>query len=170
MSNTDLATLILLGGFIVLMLLRVPIAFTMLLPALGAAAVSGTNLTALVNAMIDGVSSFTLLAIPFFLLMGEMMGAGKISERIVALANLIVGPVTADAMYVTVQKEVADRMAALPDHEDYGTLSILMAATGHVHFLRKLPASVFWPAENYHQAYYEKKGSQPYCHFYTKRF
>jgi 16S rRNA (adenine1518-N6/adenine1519-N6)-dimethyltransferase len=61
------------------------------------------------------------------------------------MANLIIGPVTADAMYVTVQKEVADRMAALPDHEDYGTLSILMAATGHVHFLRKLPASVFWP-------------------------
>ena len=61
------------------------------------------------------------------------------------MANLIVGPVTADAMYVTVQKEVADRMAALPDHEEYGTLSILMAATGHVHLLRKLPASVFWP-------------------------
>ena len=61
------------------------------------------------------------------------------------MANLIVGPVTADAMYVTVQKEVADRMAALPGHEDYGTLSILMSATGHVHLLRKLPASVFWP-------------------------
>jgi len=61
------------------------------------------------------------------------------------MANLITGTVTADAMYVTVQKEVADRMAAAPGHDDYGTLSILMAATGQVHFLRKLPASVFWP-------------------------
>lgn len=61
------------------------------------------------------------------------------------MANLISGPVTADAMYVTVQKEVADRMAAAPGHSDYGTLSILMAATGQVHFLRKLPAAVFWP-------------------------
>ena len=61
------------------------------------------------------------------------------------MANLISGPVTADGMYVTVQKEVADRMAAAPGSADYGTLSILMAATGNVRILRKLPASVFWP-------------------------
>jgi 16S rRNA (adenine1518-N6/adenine1519-N6)-dimethyltransferase len=61
------------------------------------------------------------------------------------MANLISGPVTADAMYVTVQKEVAERMAAQPGHADYGTLSILMQATGKVHLLRKLPPSVFWP-------------------------
>lgn len=61
------------------------------------------------------------------------------------MANLITGPVKADAMYVTVQKEVADRMAAEPNHNDYGTLSILMAATGKVHLLRKLPPNVFWP-------------------------
>ncbi len=61
------------------------------------------------------------------------------------MANLIIGPLVADAMFVTVQKEVADRMAALPGHDDYGTLSILMTAAGQVHLLRKLPASVFWP-------------------------
>ncbi|HPG37812.1 MAG TPA: bifunctional methionine sulfoxide reductase B/A protein [bacterium] len=33
-----------------------------------------------------------------------------------------------------------------------------------------IKADKFWDAEDYHQDYYEHKGTQPYCHFYTKRF
>lgn len=59
--------------------------------------------------------------------------------------NLVKGPVIADEMVVTVQKEVADRMAAAPGNKDYGILSILLGATGSVEILRVLKPSVFWP-------------------------
>ncbi|MCK4752166.1 MAG: ribosomal RNA small subunit methyltransferase A [Planctomycetes bacterium] len=61
------------------------------------------------------------------------------------MINLISGPVTADAMYVTVQKEVADRMTASPGNSDYGILSILLSATGDVKTERTLRPTVFWP-------------------------
>jgi 16S rRNA (adenine1518-N6/adenine1519-N6)-dimethyltransferase len=61
------------------------------------------------------------------------------------MLNLITGPIVADAMYVTVQKEVVERMAASPGGKEYGTLSILLAATGTVKTIRNLGPSVFWP-------------------------
>jgi 16S rRNA (adenine1518-N6/adenine1519-N6)-dimethyltransferase len=50
-----------------------------------------------------------------------------------------------DAMYVTVQKEVADRMTAAPGSRDYGTLSILLNAIGDIKTIRTLKPTVFWP-------------------------
>lgn len=61
------------------------------------------------------------------------------------MINLLTGTVRTDKMVVTVQKEVAERMAAAPGSEDYGTLSIYMAAMGSVKIIRKLPPKVFWP-------------------------
>jgi 16S rRNA (adenine1518-N6/adenine1519-N6)-dimethyltransferase len=61
------------------------------------------------------------------------------------MMNLITGPMVADAMYVTIQKEVAERMTAKPGDQHYGTLSIHMAATGDVKKERTLKPTVFWP-------------------------
>ncbi len=61
------------------------------------------------------------------------------------ILNLVTGPMVADAMYVTVQKEVADRMTAGPASSDYGSLSIFLAAAGDVKTLRILKPTVFWP-------------------------
>jgi 16S rRNA (adenine1518-N6/adenine1519-N6)-dimethyltransferase len=61
------------------------------------------------------------------------------------MINLVKGPMTADTMLVTVQKEVAERMTARPGSRDYGTLSIFLQATGEVELTRRLKPSVFWP-------------------------
>lgn len=61
------------------------------------------------------------------------------------MLNLLDGPVVADAMIVTVQKEVAQRMAARPGSDDYGILSIFLSAMGQCKLLRKLSPKVFWP-------------------------
>ena len=61
------------------------------------------------------------------------------------MLNLITGAVAADAMYVTVQKEVADRMTAAAGSRNYGILSIFLSAVGDVKTIRILRPSVFWP-------------------------
>jgi 16S rRNA (adenine1518-N6/adenine1519-N6)-dimethyltransferase len=61
------------------------------------------------------------------------------------LMNLVTGPTIADAMYVTVQKEVADRMTAAPASGNYSILSIFLGATGEVKTIKTLKPSVFWP-------------------------
>jgi 16S rRNA (adenine1518-N6/adenine1519-N6)-dimethyltransferase len=59
--------------------------------------------------------------------------------------NLAIGPIVAEAMCVTVQKQVAERMTAEPGCSEYGTLSILLAATGDAKTIRVLRPTVFWP-------------------------
>lgn len=61
------------------------------------------------------------------------------------MLNLTTGRLIADAMYVTVQREVADRMTARPGSNDYSILSILLSATGDAKMIRTLKPTVFWP-------------------------
>jgi 16S rRNA (adenine1518-N6/adenine1519-N6)-dimethyltransferase len=61
------------------------------------------------------------------------------------MMNLVTGPTIADSMYVTVQKEVAQRMTAAAGSNDYGILSILLNASGEVKTERVLRPTVFWP-------------------------
>ncbi|NLF29156.1 MAG: TRAP transporter large permease [Clostridiales bacterium] len=100
MSITALAALVLIGGFFLLLFFKVPVSFAMLLATLASAAVYGINFSDIVNQMVAGVKSFSLLAIPFFILMGEFMGAGGISDKIVDFANLLVGRFRGGLAYV----------------------------------------------------------------------
>ena len=129
MTTATLAGLVLIGGFVLLLLLRVPISFAMLLSTLGSAMVTGTNFSVLVRQMVDGANNFSLLSIPFFIVMGEFMSAGGISEKIVDLANLAVGRFRGGLAYVN----VLDSMffggisgSAVADVSSLGTIVIPM--------------------------------------------
>jgi 16S rRNA (adenine1518-N6/adenine1519-N6)-dimethyltransferase len=68
------------------------------------------------------------------------------------MINLLLVEPTCQAMDVTVQAEVADRMTAQPGTGQYGTLSIFLQATGEVHQYRRVPPPAFWPMPNVHSA------------------
>ena len=111
MDLTMLASIVLLGGFITLMLLKVPVSMSLIISTAASALIFKSQvITALIASgrydfvgalviqlqdvvtnMVKGVDSFSLLSIPFFILAGEIMGSGGISERLIAFANLLVG-------------------------------------------------------------------------------
>lgn len=94
MDPTTLAALILLFGILVCLVLSVPIAVAIGLSSMAAGAVmlgaAGVPLAA-AQQMFTGINSFTLLAIPFFILAGVLMNNGGIAGRLVDAAQVLVG-------------------------------------------------------------------------------
>ena len=91
MSGENLSTLILLGSFLVMIFLRFPIAYSVGISTVLCLVSMGKNLTVLPMQMVKGVWSFSLMAVPFFITMGVLMGTGGISDKLIALANSLVG-------------------------------------------------------------------------------
>lgn len=56
------------------------------------------------------------------------------------------------------QKEIAEKLIGQLKDKGYNVAT------------KVTPATTFWKAEEYHQDYYSRKGTEPYCHGYTKRF
>ena len=87
---------------LLLIALGVPIGFALMLTATLAMALSGIDLIMVPIQMFSGTNSVVLLAIPLFILMGEVMGATSISERIIALAAALVGWIRGGLAHVNV--------------------------------------------------------------------
>ncbi len=100
--NTSLAIAVLLVGFLVLVFLRFPIAYAVAIASIGCMLVNGTNLALLCKLMVKGISSFSLMAVPFFITMGCLMGSGGISEKLIDLANSLVGWMTGGMAMVNI--------------------------------------------------------------------
>lgn len=100
-------SVLLIGGFTVLLVANVPIAFALGIPALAYLAVlGGPHLLMVPQRLIAGADSFVLLAIPLFILAGALMETGGISRRLVSLATALVGHLRGGLAQVTVIGEV----------------------------------------------------------------
>ena len=91
MTVQTLAIVVLLVSFFVMIFLRFPIAYAVGLSSVLCLMVQGQALTDVCRLMVKGISSFSLMAVPFFITMGVLMGSGGISEKLIALADACVG-------------------------------------------------------------------------------
>ncbi|MFT3734104.1 MAG: TRAP transporter large permease subunit [Rhodocyclaceae bacterium] len=127
---------IFIGSLLLVMAIGVPIAFALLLCGMAMMWQLGLlDPQILAQNVIDGANSFPLLAVPFFMLAGEIMNAGGLSRRIVNLALALVGHIRGGLGYVTIV--AACIMAALSgsavaDAAALGALLLpMMVAAGH---------------------------------------
>lgn len=102
MFDANIATWLLLGSFVVLLVFKMPVVFALAVSSCLTMFYMGIPLMAFIQQMAKAVNSFSLLAIPFFILAGEIMGAGGISNRLLDCANVIVGRFRGGLAYVNV--------------------------------------------------------------------
>lgn len=102
MDAQSMAILVLLGSFIVMIFLRFPIAYAVALSSMFCLMYQGLPLTTVCQQMVKGISSFSLMAVPFFITMGCLMGSGGISDKLIALANACVGWMTGGMAMVNI--------------------------------------------------------------------
>ncbi|MBD0379685.1 TRAP transporter large permease [Paenibacillus sedimenti] len=101
MSTIAIATMILTVSFIVMLILRFPIALT----------IAGSTLLTIIyldipwivvgQRMVKGMDSYSLLAIPFFILAGQIMSEGGLATRLINMAQLFVGAIRGGLGLVT---------------------------------------------------------------------
>ncbi|WP_130864066.1 TRAP transporter large permease [Bacilliculturomica massiliensis] len=78
-------------SFFALLFMGLPIAFTMGTVTSGVMIMKGFSLEMMVQRMFAGANSFSLLALPLFILAGNIMGEGGLTKRLMRLANVLVG-------------------------------------------------------------------------------
>ena len=90
--------------FLVLMLLGLPVFFALAVAPLVEVIMSGNSqmIATLFTRMNNSLENFTLLALPFFILAGAVMGKGKITERIINFSQVMVGHIKGSLGHVVI--------------------------------------------------------------------
>lgn len=102
MTTQAIAITVLLVSFLVMIFLRFPIAYAVGLSSVFCLLVQGLPLNTLCQMIVKGINSFSLMAVPFFITMGVLMGTGGISEKLIALADSLVGWMTGGMAMVNI--------------------------------------------------------------------
>ncbi len=129
MPDPTIATIILLGSFALFLILRISITFSLVASSVLTATYLKIPLMAIVQRMVQGVNVFSLLAIPFFIFAGELMGAGGISRRLIEFSNLLIGRVRGGLALVNVLASMffgGISGSAVADVSSIGTILIPM--------------------------------------------
>lgn len=82
---------LLVVSFLVLILIRVPVAFALLLSSLISIVAAGIPMTVVMQKLFEGLNSFPILAIPFFYLLGNVCNNGGITQRLLNVCYALVG-------------------------------------------------------------------------------
>lgn len=98
----SVAVFLLIGLFAVMIICHLPVTFAMVIATATTMLYLNIPMMTMVQQMAKSVNSFSLLAIPFFILMGEIMGAGGISDRLLKFANVLVGRFRGGLAFVNV--------------------------------------------------------------------
>ncbi|MAY63882.1 MAG: L-dehydroascorbate transporter large permease subunit [Rhizobiales bacterium] len=122
-----MAAAIFLGSLFGAIAIGMPIAFALLACALALMAyMGGINAQILAQKVIDGADSYPLMAIPFFLLAGELMNAGGLSRRIVNVAMSLVGHVRGGLGYVVIGTGLVFASLSGSAIADTATLAVML--------------------------------------------
>lgn len=100
-----LYSIVFLGSLVIGIMIGVPIAHSLLLSAVSTALAIGgsaTNPQTVAAQLMRGTDSVTMMALPFFILVGELMNRGGLTRRIIDFSNLFVGRVRGGLGYVTI--------------------------------------------------------------------
>jgi tripartite ATP-independent transporter DctM subunit len=101
----DMSILVLIVSFVILVAFNVPIAFSIGLATMFTMLFTipiGPAITTIAQRVATGIDSFALLAIPFFILSGQLMGRGGIARRLIDFAKVLVGMFPGGLAYVNV--------------------------------------------------------------------
>ena len=102
MFDSNIAIWLLLGSFVLFIVFKMPVVFALAVSSCVTLLYMHIPFMAFIQQMAKSVNSFSLMAIPFFILAGEIMGAGGISNRLLDCANVFVGRFRGGLAYVNV--------------------------------------------------------------------